>query len=251
MTQPGTEDQGSGTETADNEPKPSTALDTLRNRMGLDLGVTTLPYVKRVVAWKAPENLLFLFVAVLFLGIGALSYPGFSGAFERSVTDGLVLWAVTIFGFGVGLALLAMVISTFFEGLTIAFSEVSVTARDRRGKLILEEPIANYLGVSLLQDVTKVYTKGGTAAVRNYQVDLDHPEEAKVVPLYRGALNLAIERRDQACHLFGLPKTGEDYEPQTTEEAILQSHSGVAGLVNTYRKHKRDRRDPDRRNEGE
>ena len=64
-------------------------------------------------------------------------------------------------------------------------------------------------------------------------------------------LDTAIERRDQACHLFGLPKTGEDYEPQTTEEAILQSHTVVAGLVNTYRKHKRDRRDPDRRNEGE
>ena len=218
--------------------------------MELDLGVTTLPYVKRVVAWKAGENLLFLFVAVLALGTGALFYPGFSGAFELSVTHGLFFWAMTIVLIGFGLLILAMVVSTFFAGLTIAFSDTSVTARDRRGKLILEEPIANYLGVSLFRDVTKVYTKGGTASIPSYLVDLDHPEAAKVVPLYRGGLNLALARQDQACQLFGLPKTGEDYEPQTTEEAILQSHAVVAGVVNTYRKHKRGRRAPDRRREG-
>ncbi len=49
----------------------------------------------------------------------------------------------------------------------------------------------------------------------------------------------------------GVPKAGEDYAPQTTEEAILRSHSVVAAVVNSYRKHKRSRRNPDRPSQGE
>ena len=93
----------SNTAKADNASKAWDALDSVRDRMQFDLGQIRLPYTVRVQGWKTWMTPLAFFIALCCLVLGYFAYPGFSGSFEASVMDGLILWALTLAGFGAGI----------------------------------------------------------------------------------------------------------------------------------------------------
>jgi hypothetical protein len=101
-------------------------------------------------------------------------------------------------------------------------------------KPTFHEPLANYTGVSLRQDHILLANEAGAIDKPYYLVDLDHPENTKTIPLYRGTLETARKRQEQACRVLRLPKVGGDFAETSAEEMLRKANPLVAAAVNAF-----------------
>ncbi len=242
MSEPGAQQSTSDTAEADHESEEWSALERVRGRLQFDLGQIRLPYTARVQGWKNWDNLLLLIFALLGLALGYIFFPGFSGAFEGSVLDVFRRWAVTLAGFGVGAVMVIAVISNFFDTVVIKLDRSWVAVYESGDEPTFREPLANYTGVSLRQDHILLANQVGAIDKPYYLVDLDHSDNTKTIPLYRGTLKTARERQEQACRVLRLPKVGSDFAENSAEEMLMKANPLVATAVDAFGRLKRRKR---------
>jgi len=240
MSEPGARQSTSDTAEADHESEEWSALESLRGRRQFDLGQIRLPYTARVQGWKDWENLFLLFFALLCFSLGYLFFPGFSGPFEGSVLDVFLRWAVPLASFGAGAVVVIAVITAFFDTVVIKLDRSWVVVYESGDEPTFREPLANYTGVSLHQDHILLANQAGAIDKPYYLVDLDHSDNTKTIPLYRGTLlKTARERQEQACRVLRLPKVGGDFAETSAEETLMKANPLVAAAVDAVGRLKR------------
>lgn len=188
------------------------AIAVIRDTDSFDLGAFTLPLSRRVSPWKLWHQ---AFAAVAVCCISYIVYRGPSGIESEVAYHGAIAWwtgwAMILGGAALDLLLIYLLLTSPFMGITLKLDRHWVEARYRGLDLErrhFREPLANYTGVVMDRNVSRVPATESELDTVVYSVELAHPDPDRSLPLYRGDERTAEQRLASAARALGLPAIG-------------------------------------------
>ena len=189
-------------------------LKTIREVDRFDLGeLNLLPFAGRAKIWKWGD---YLFVLLIMALIGMVLASNFEPALVKSEVEhhGFIdqVWRVVltpVLG-GLELILLYLVVSMPFLGLTVKIDGTQVEVWQRGldwRKRHFREPLRSYTAVQLRKEFTDSSFSDSEMSVEwpVHAVFLRHPDDDKIVTLYRGNEETARRRWKNAAAVIGHP----------------------------------------------